>query len=161
MLTLSSLKTRLAPNPVGRLCFLAALSAVSAMGIGCMVGPNYVRPAVEQPLNFKSQAASGEAPLMARDWWRLYGDPDLDQLIASAQASNQTVRQAVARVDEARALARVAGSFLYPTISLDPRFLRERNSGNRDSTITGRRVQKSTTINDWLVPLDLTYEIDV
>ena len=98
MLTLSSLKTRLAPNPVGRLCFLAALSAVSAMGIGCMVGPNYVRPAVEQPLNFKSQAASGEAPLMARDWWRLYGDPDLDQLIASAQASNQTVRQAVAQV---------------------------------------------------------------
>ena len=88
MLTLSSLKTRLAPNPVGRLCFLAALSAVSAMGIGCMVGPNYVRPAVEQPLNFKSQAASGEAPLMVRDWWRLYGDPDLDQLIASAQASN-------------------------------------------------------------------------
>ena len=156
MLTLSSLKTRLAPNPrlslhqfATRLCFLAALSAVSAMGIGCMVGPNYVRPAVEQPLNFKSQAASGEAPLMARDWWRLYGDPDLDQLIASAQASNQTVRQAVARVDEARA------------ISLDPRFLRERNSGNRDSTITGRRVQRSTTINDWLVPLDLTYEIDV
>ena len=168
MLTLSSLKTRLAPNPrlslhqfATRLCFLAALSAVSAMGIGCMVGPNYVRPAVEQPLNFKSQAASGEAPLMARDWWRLYGDPDLDQLIASAQASNQTVRQAVARVDEARALARVAGSFLYPTISLDPRFLRERNSGNRDSTITGRLVQRSTTINDWLVPLDLTYEIDV
>src|SRR5947208_15410994 len=80
---------------------------------------------------------------MARDWWRLYGDPDLDQLIASAQASNQTLRQAVARVDEARALARVAGSFLYPTISLDPRFLRERSSGNRGSTITARRPQQA------------------
>jgi multidrug efflux system outer membrane protein len=98
---------------------------------------------------------------MAREWWRLYGEPELDELIESAHASNQTLRQAVARVDEARALARVAGSFLYPTISLDPRFLRERNSGNRDSTITGKRVQRATTINDWLVPVDLTYEIDV
>ncbi len=131
------------------------------MGAGCMVGPNYNRPAVEQPLYFKSQAASGEAPLIASEWWQLYGDPDLDQLIASAQASNQTLRQAVARVDEARALARVAGGFLYPTISLDPRFIRERFSGNRDSTITGQRVQKGVSINDWLIPLDLTYEIDV
>ena len=145
----------------GQFCFIAALTALSAMGAGCMVGPNYKRPAVEQPLYFKSQATSGEAPLMMREWWRLYGDPDLDQLIASAQESNQTLQQAVARVDEARALARVAGSFLYPTISLDPRFLRERTSGNRDSTTTGKRVQKSATTNDWLFPADLAYEIDV
>ena len=168
MLTLSNLKTRRAANLrlrlrqfVGRVCFVTTLSALSAMGIGCMVGPNYKRPAVEQPLYFKSQAASGEAPLMEREWWRLYGDADLDQLIATAQASNQTLRQAVARVDEARALARVAGSFLYPTISLDPRFIRERFSGNRDSTITGQRVQRGVITNDWLIPLDLTYEIDV
>jgi outer membrane protein, multidrug efflux system len=166
--TLSNLKTCRAANPrlrlrqfVGQVCFVTALVALSAMGIGCMVGPNYKRPAVEQPVYFKSQAASGEAPLMEREWWRLYGDADLDQLIATAQASNQTLRQAVARVDEARALARVAGSFLYPTISLDPRFARTRNSGNRDSTITGKRVQRSATINEWLIPLDLTYEIDV
>jgi len=168
LLTLSSLKTRLPANPrahsrqfVVRLCFLAALSAVTVTGAGCMVGPNYVRPAVEQPVVFKSQPASGEAPLMSREWWRLYGDADLDQLIASAQASNQTLRQAVARVDEARALARVAGSFLYPTISLDPRFSRQRFSGNRDSTTTGKQIQRSVTVNDWLIPLDLTYEIDV
>ena len=168
MLTLSSLKILRAANPrvhvrqfVGQFCFVTALSAVSAMGTGCMVGPNYQQPAVEQPLDFKSQAASGEAPLMAREWWRLYGDADLDQLIEDAHASNQTLRQAVARIDEARALARVAGSFLYPTISLDPRFLRERNSGNRDSTITGRRVQQGVTVNDWLIPFDLTYELDV
>ena len=98
-----------------------------------MVGPDYVRPAVEQPLSFKSQPTSEEAPLIAPEWWQLYRDPDLDQLIASAQASNQTLRQAVARVDQARALARVAGSFLYPTISLDPRFIRAALSGNRDS----------------------------
>ena len=83
MLTLSNLKTRRAANLrlrlrqfVGRVCFVTTLSALSAMGIGCMVGPNYKRPAVEQPLYFKSQAASGEAPLMEREWWQLYRDPD-------------------------------------------------------------------------------------
>jgi multidrug efflux system outer membrane protein len=120
-----------------------------------------VRPAVEQPLQFKSQPASQETASIPTEWWKLYGDADLDQLITTAQASNQTLRQAVARVDEARALARVAGSYLYPTISLNPRFARTRNSGNRDSAITGQRVQRGTTINDWLIPLDLTYEIDV
>src|SRR5882762_1160063 len=140
---------------------LAALSAVCVVAGGCMVGPNYARPAVEQPAHFKSQADGDPAPLLAREWWQLYGDPELDRLIASASASNQTLRQAVARVDEARALARVAASFLFPTISTTPSFTRARFSGNRDSTITGRRVQQGVTINDWLIPVDLSYELDV
>ena len=126
-----------------------------------MVGPNYARPAVEQPAHFKSQADGDPAPPLAREWWQLYGDPELDRLIANASASNQTLRQAVARVDEARALARVAASFLFPTISTTPSFTRARFSGNRDSTITGRRVQQGVTINDWLIPVDLSYELDV
>ena len=126
-----------------------------------MVGPNYARPAVEQPANFKSQADSEPAPAIAKEWWRLYGDPELDRLIATATALNQTLRQAVARVDEARALARVAASFLFPTISTNPSFTHLRTSGNRDSTVTGKRVQQGVTVNDWLIPFDLTYEIDV
>jgi outer membrane protein, multidrug efflux system len=126
-----------------------------------MVGPDYVRPAVEQPARFKSQPAREAAPPIATEWWQLYRDPELNQLIATATASNQTLQQAIARVDEARALARVAGSYLYPTISLDPSFVRLRTSGNRASTVTGQRVQKGVTVNDWLIPFDLTYEIDV
>ena len=95
------------------------------------------------------------------EWWRLYRDPDLDELVATANASNQTLRQAVARVDEARALARVAASYRYPTITLDPVVSRQRTSGNRASTLTGAPVQSAATFNDWLVPFDLTYEVDV
>ncbi len=146
---------------LGRLRVLGALATLSVMAGGCMVGPEYVRPAVEQPAGFKSQPASEAVPLIATEWWQLYRDPVLDELIATASASNQTLQQAVARVDEARALARVAGSYLYPTISLNPSFMRTRYSGNRDSTVTGQRVAKSVTVNDWLLPLDLTYEIDV
>ena len=126
-----------------------------------MVGPNYVRPSVEQPAGFKSQADSEPAPAIAKEWWRLYGDPELDQLIATASASNQTLRQAVARVDEARALARVAGSYLYPTISANPSYTHLRTSGNRESAVTGKKVLQGVNVNDWLIPFDLAYEIDV
>jgi len=147
---------------LGRLrLVLAALSTVSVVAAGCAVGPNYARPPVEEPALFKSGGAGEPAPPIQTDWWRLYGDPELDQLIASAHASNQTLRQAVARVDQARALARVAGSFLYPTISADPSYSRTRYSGNRRSTITGQKVQSGRTLNDWRIPFDLTYEIDV
>src|SRR6266849_7525943 len=144
-----------------RLRVLAALSTVSVLAGACMVGPDYVRPSVEEPARFKSQAVSEMGPPIPEEWWRLYREPDLDRLIATASESNQTLRQAVARVDEARALARVAGSYLYPTISNDPSFSRTRYSGNRASTLTGQKVQQGVTVNDWLIPFDLTYEIDV
>src|SRR3989441_10602102 len=103
-----------------------------------MVGPSYVRPAVEQPTGFKSQPAGEAGPPIAADWGRLYAEPELERLIASAQASNQTLRQAVARVDEARAPARVAGRHLYPTGSPDPRYSPTRYSGSRASTNNGK-----------------------
>src|SRR5690242_11399145 len=88
---------------------LATLSSLTVLTGGCMVGPNYARPDVEQPMQFKSAAGREAAPAISADWWTLYREPDLDQLIATAHRSNQTIRQAVARVDQARALARVAG----------------------------------------------------
>src|SRR6266850_5223921 len=141
--------------------FLTALSTVAVVAAGCAVGPNYVRPAVDQPARFKSQPADTAAPLIAPEWWRLYNDPELDRLIASAHASNQILRQAVAAVDQARALARVSRSYLYPSIALNPTFLRERLSGTRSSTVTGQRVAGGTTISDLLAPFDLAYEVDV
>jgi multidrug efflux system outer membrane protein len=134
---------------------------MSLLAGGCMVGPNYVRPAVEQPTGFKSQPAGEAGPPIAPDWWRLYADPELERLIASAQASNQTLRQAVARVDEARALARVAGSYLYPTVSLDPSYSRTRYSKTRVSTNTRLPINRGIDLNNWTIPLDLSYEVDV
>jgi multidrug efflux system outer membrane protein len=140
---------------------VAALLISSVVLGGCMVGPNYTRPPIETPASFKSQATDGDAPLIAPEWWRLYREPELDQLIETATASNQTLKQAVAAVDEARALARIAGSYLAPTISANPQLTRQHTSANRASTISGQIVGTSGLYKDWLVPLDLTYEIDV
>ena len=98
---------------------------------------------------------------MVADWWRLYGDPTLDGLIATATIANQDLQLAAARVDEARALARVAASYLAPTISVNPSVARTRVPGTRATPSTGHETEGGTTINDWLLPIDLTYEVDV
>ena len=128
---------------------------------GCMVGPNYKRPPVVQPPGFKSESASAPGASLTPDWWRLYADLNLDRLIATATASNQDLQLAAARVDEARALARVAASYLAPTVALNPSLSRARYSASRDSTTTGQRVAGAAAVTDWLVPSDLSYEVDV
>jgi multidrug efflux system outer membrane protein len=150
----SSLKNRLAAS------ILIAILAAAVTAGGCVVGPKYARPTVEQPAAFRSPSPAG-TDAIPEEWWRLYGDSDLDALIATANASNQTLRQAAARVDEARALARVAASYHYPTIAVSGTYARQRTSGNRISPISGQPVGSGATFNDWLVPVDLSYEVDV
>jgi multidrug efflux system outer membrane protein len=142
---------------------LGALASSLAVALpGCMVGPNYARPAVEQPAAFKSQPATTQsAPPIEARWWLPFNDPQLNQLIATANESNQTLRQAVARVDQARALTRVAASFQVPTVTADPSYTRTRNSANRPSVVTGTPSGKASTFNTWQIPFDLTYEVDV
>jgi outer membrane protein, multidrug efflux system len=151
----SSRKARLEVRTLG----LPTAMTLSVLVAGCLLGPDYKRPRIDPPEGFKSQTVNEEAPLLAPEWWRLYGEPELDRLIATANDSNQTVKQAVAAVDQARALARVAGSFRYPTISVGLTYARQQTSGSRRSNITGEPVQ-AVAFNDWLLPFDLSYEID-
>jgi multidrug efflux system outer membrane protein len=140
---------------------IGVVLAVAATTSGCMVGPTYTRPPIAEPPRFKSPAPAAGETTLPEEWWRLYRDPDLDRLIAMANASNQTLVQAVARVDEARALARVAGSFRYPTVTVNAIRTRQRTSANRVSQFTGQPVGTAATFNDWLVPVDMSYEVDV
>ena len=124
-------------STTSRFCAVFGALLLAVTTGACLVGPNYSRPAVEQPPAFKSEPLASPAGLPESGWWELYTDPELDRLIEAAKASNQTIRQAVARVDQARALARVAGSFLYPSVSVNPAFSRTRLSGTRASPTTG------------------------
>src|SRR3954454_8068278 len=111
------LSPRMRPHAHDIFARVRALVPLAAVVLaGCEVGPKYARPEVEQPTAFKSQATTQPSMLTAStipvEWWRLYDDPQLHQLITMANDSNQNLRQAVARVDQARALARVAASFI-------------------------------------------------
>jgi multidrug efflux system outer membrane protein len=141
------------------LCGFASLAFVLP---GCEVGPEYARPKVEQPAAFKSPAATTQPtqPIPAQ-WWPLYHDDELNHLVASANESNQNVRQAIASVDQARALAHISASYLLPTVTADPSYTRFHTSANQPSLTTGQPVGTQANYNDWQVPFDLTYEIDV
>ena len=66
------------------------------------------------PGSFAGNAAPGaHRPL---EWWRAYGDPALDALVARALDANYDMAEAVARVEQAREIARVARAAFYPTV---------------------------------------------
>ena len=87
---------------------------------GCAVGPKYHQPVPPVPAHFKEggTADSGTPDIAYSDWWRVFHDPELARLETDADAANQDIRLAIARVDQAEAGAKYARSFLFPTISL-------------------------------------------
>ena len=101
---------------------LAGLAALALTG-ACSVGPAYKPPVVEPPSTFKEATdAAGRtwSPAQPRDaadrgeWWRPYGDPELDALEARVDVSNQTIAQADAQFRQARALVKEGRSQYLP-----------------------------------------------
>ncbi len=130
---------------------------------GCAVGPKYQRPSAPVPTQFKESSAqttqvSAITPIAYSDWWRVFNDPVLDRLEKEADAANQDIRVAVARVDQAEAAARYSRSFLSPTLSLGTSVSRTREAQNRPNN--GNTNGRAATYNDFQLPLFLSYEID-
>jgi len=89
---------------------------------GCMVGPAYHRPDVPLPTSYpealpaeKATAARDELPA---DWWTLFGDPTLDDLVQSALANNRDIQLAVARIEEANANVRAVNAAFLPEVDV-------------------------------------------
>src|SRR5580693_10570846 len=84
---------------------------------GCTVGPNYKRPVVPVPANFRAperlppcQASS----LADLKWFEVFKDDKLQDLIRTALKQNYDLRDAVLRVEEARANLGITRSNQYP-----------------------------------------------
>ena len=85
---------------------------------GCAMGPNYKRPEVKTPAEFRGPAASLDQKSLADlEWWEVYRDPVLENLIRTALQQNYDVRIALARVEEFRAVAGIAGFGSIPQVS--------------------------------------------
>ena len=102
----------------------AALLGGAAWLGGCVVGPDYVRPATPAPDapgggRFAASApdTSTDAPLPP-DWWRLYNDPALNVLVQDALAHNKTLLVSAADLAQARAALSLARSARYPSTTL-------------------------------------------
>ena len=85
-----------------------------ALGVaGCMVGPDYARPPVDAPAAFRFEPRQA-AQTADTEWWRQYGDPVLDRLIADALAANWNVKIAAANVQAAAGVVTQARAPMFP-----------------------------------------------
>jgi NodT family efflux transporter outer membrane factor (OMF) lipoprotein len=104
-----------------RLLRAAGLAAVLATG-GCAIGPNYHRPAMPTPPQFRE--TDGWTPIAPKDavdrgaWWSVYGDPQLDVLEQKVSISNQNVKAYEAQYAQALALVTEARSQFFPTVGI-------------------------------------------
>ncbi len=93
---------------------------VAGLLAGCVVGPNYHKPELTLPQQFVSAESSRYTAQGSGDiaqFWTVFGDATLSELVTDALHANHDLRIALARLDEARALRGAARLDLGPTIS--------------------------------------------
>ncbi|PYS05064.1 MAG: transporter [Acidobacteria bacterium] len=95
------------------------IPAAALMIAGCVAGPNYRRPTLQVPESFRAPAplpAPEAASLADLKWWEVFHDDQLQQLVRTALQQNYDVREAVSRVDAARASLGSTRSNQFPQI---------------------------------------------
>ncbi len=139
------------------LLWFAAASTVFAFARCAAVGPNYTRPEVSvhdswnNKLEGSRTASIAEHQDLAR-WWKALNDPQLNGLIDRAVKGNLDVKQAKARVREARARRGISRASLYPTL---------------DAQASAARSQYATTSGpnetntQYLASFDAGWELDL
>jgi multidrug efflux system outer membrane protein len=123
---------------------------------GCTVGPDYHRPELSVPAEFRGRAPdapAGQESLGDVTWWNIFEDETLQTLIRTALAENYDLRIATARILDARARVTFNRSFQFPDLSA--------SASAPYTYIPGERVP--TQFRETFSPLgtfDLFWEID-
>jgi NodT family efflux transporter outer membrane factor (OMF) lipoprotein len=141
-------------------CARRVAAALAAALAGCAVGPDYERPSAPVPAVYKeapTDAAgatwlpAAPADTLARgDWWRLFGDADLDRLAGEVDGANQTIAGAVASYTQAQALVREVHAGYFPTVGLDASGRRFGGGNGSAGGTTGTANAFAASLNgDW------------
>ncbi|MFM0616313.1 efflux transporter outer membrane subunit [Paraburkholderia nemoris] len=139
---------------------------------GCSIAPKYERASVTAPPAFKEaqtktqdsttssewKVAQPSEVLPRGQWWRVFGDEQLDKLETQALAANQDLAAAAARVKEARSINDAARSNLFPSIGAGFGPTRERVSASSIFEPDGSAVPQQTF---WRAQASASYEVDL
>ncbi|MCG4453107.1 efflux transporter outer membrane subunit [Pseudomonas sp. MMS21-TM103] len=148
---------------------VATLLAVSLSLGACTIGPDYQRPPLATPLQFKqiegwTAAAPGDA-LERGAWWELYGDAELNALVARLNLSNQTLAASEAQYRQARALVRGARAAFYPNLSGSAGVTRAGQGGDSSLGPSGAASASASTAssisNSYGLSLNAAWELDI
>jgi multidrug efflux system outer membrane protein len=110
---------------------LLGILAVLVLEAGCMMGPKYKRPTVDVPQEYRApapQQAAQASSLGNEEWWQVYQDPVLTQLIHTAIAQNYDVRIAAARVLEAQAQVGITRANQLPSANVGADVFSQQNA---------------------------------
>jgi len=121
---------------------------------GCMVGPNYHRPAVQTPAMYRdlSQNPQSQAQVASYadlPWWQVFQDPQLQELIRTALKQNYDLQIATERINAARAAVVVTRSSLFPQV------------GGNANFAGGKEGNFQTTFNFLTLTADAAFQLDL
>jgi multidrug efflux system outer membrane protein len=122
-----------------------------AMLAGCTLGPDYQRPELDVPTQFREHKASGDS-IANITWWKLFQDEQLQLLIETAIEENKDLRVALSRIEEAYAAVTIVRSDQFPTIDVGASAGRGKQSEEIDLN--------AKTDDNYFVGADLFFEID-
>ena len=124
----------------------------------CAIGPDYKRPDVQTPVAFKETAgwklAEPRDELARGNWWKVFGDSELDALIEQVSVSNQSLKVSEARYRQALALTQSARAGYAPTISASA-------SSTRSRAASARSVGSNDIATNHNLSLSAGWELDV
>ena len=142
-------------------CLMVLLAIAVFQLTGCTVGPKYQRPAAEVPPAYKEvgdwKPAQPNDQNLGGNWWELFQDSQLNVLEAQVNVSNQNLKAAEAQYTQARALLRYQRAAYFPTITGGASATRNRISNHRPASV----VANGITYNDYQIPFELSYQIDL
>jgi multidrug efflux system outer membrane protein len=130
------------------------LMAVLALA-ACTVGPDYIKPEVETPEQFRyAPEKPGPSESIGKEWWPLFQDVLLIQLIEQAEQGSFSLMAAATRVEQARATARISQSGLFPNLTAEPSIQKGEISKTMDST-------PGASYTTYGFPFNIAYELDL
>ena len=131
---------------------IAVVLGALALLPGCkLLGPDYARPSAPVPAAYK-EAPPGWKNAEPRDealrgnWWEVYGDPVLNDLVSQVSVSNQTLAQAEARYRQSRALVAQARSEYFPLFDLNVTSTRAKAGQGGSGEVGSRGAQTAHRI---------------
>jgi NodT family efflux transporter outer membrane factor (OMF) lipoprotein len=139
----------------------ASVSPLIALA-ACSFAPSYKTPDSAPPASAYQEVGDWKTAQPLDDaargaWWTIFGEAQLDSLETKADAANQDMKAALARLEQARAATRIARADLFPTLDVGSSATRARASLNSPTYMPG----KDATYNNFDLQADLSYELDV
>src|SRR5437879_3760704 len=140
-----------------RLRRLGTLLVIVGWLAGCAVGPDYKRPEILAPTDWRN-GPEGRDSLGDLGWWELFKDPALHELISAAVVANRDLQVAVARVLDSRAQLGVARAAQFPQVKASGSYEYTRPFSKNSPMLRGG---ETFTGDDWQAGMDLTFELDL